>query len=164
MPPVALTLRRIVSGLTPSALTESDLAHALEGLIATFAKPTGGPRVEILGSVPSGLSGAGAVTVYRTVAEGVTNAVRHARASTVTVSIAALAGQFHVEVTDDGVGGLVAPGVGLTSLRGRAEDLGGALSIGPVPTGGTQLRHGPGSAGAVPVCRAATPECQSFLP
>ncbi|WP_433305858.1 ATP-binding protein [Actinoplanes sp. CA-030573] len=81
-----------------------------------------------------------AVAVYRSVAEGVTNALRHARAERVTVSVRGLAGGGVVaEVGDDGEGGPIAYGVGLSSLRRRAEELGGVLDVTAGGTG-TRLR------------------------
>jgi signal transduction histidine kinase len=79
------------------------------------------------------------VAVYRTVAEGITNALRHGRASHVTVRVATTMAHVAVNVRDDGVGGPIAPGVGLTSLRQRAEQLGGSLAVGPYDGGGVEL-------------------------
>ena len=48
---------------------------------------------------------------------------------------------LEVEVTDDGHGwpGRLIPGVGIRSMRERAADLGGTLTIEPVPGGGTSV-------------------------
>ena len=131
-------LRRIVSGLTPSALHEADLAGALERLIATFDGD--GRQVGLEITVEHPLPGAVTVAVYRSVAEGITNALRHGRASHVAVRVATtVAGHVAVDVRDDGVGGPIAPGVGLTSLRQRAEQLGGSLAVGQYDGGGVLL-------------------------
>jgi signal transduction histidine kinase len=121
-------LRRIVSGLTPSVLDDSDLATALGRLAASFAGQ--GPTVTIDSGLDEHLPPAVAVAVYRSVAEGLTNALRHARASRVSVEVRTTsAGRVLISVTDDGAGGPIAPGVGLSSLRRRAEELGGSLSV-----------------------------------
>lgn len=131
-------LRQVVSGLTPSALHNTDLAGALEGLIRTFAGDGRQIRLEI--GVEHPLPVAVTVAVYRSVAEGVTNAVRHGRASQVVVRVATTAaGRVAVDVRDDGIGGPIAPGVGLTSLRQRAEQLGGSLAVEPHDGGGVLL-------------------------
>ncbi len=72
-----------------------------------------------------------------------TNVARHAKASSccVNLSINEAAGVLELEVTDDGVG---MPedrrtGVGMTSMRERAEELGGTLTIEPIPEGGTRV-------------------------
>ncbi|MEO3756951.1 GAF domain-containing protein [Mycobacterium sp. B14F4] len=74
------------------------------------------------------------------VREAVSNAVRHAQASTLAVSVL-VEDELCIEVTDDGQGikGEIT-GSGLTNLRRRADDVGGSLSLEPVPTGGTKLR------------------------
>ena len=77
------------------------------------------------------LSAALDVAAYRIVAEAVTNAIRHAEATEVVVRLAVEAGTLVIEVTDNGCGLPAAPvpGLGLTSMRLRAEELGGQLSI-----------------------------------
>jgi len=83
------------------------------------------------------------VACYRIVQEAITNVARHAHARTcrVRLSVDRRAGMLEVEITDDGVGmpeGRVA-GVGLSSMRERAEELGGTLSVEPGPEGGTRV-------------------------
>lgn len=46
---------------------------------------------------------------------------------------------LRVSVVDDGIGGGVVPGVGLESLRNRAAEIGGVLSIEPAEPKGTRL-------------------------
>lgn len=133
-------LRRIVSGITPSALEGGDLAGALEDLIASF-RGQDGPAVSLTVALDSEPDEPTRVTVYRCVAEGVTNALRHSRATTIAVTVERSADGLHVEVADDGAGGRVVPGVGLTSLTARAQALGGRLTVTTVPgRPGTTLR------------------------
>ena len=70
------------------------------------------------------------------VREGLTNVVRHARATRCTVSVSASA----VEISDDGIGGPADFGSGLAGLRERAAALGGSVSAGPVSPRGWRLR------------------------
>ncbi len=131
-------LRRIVSGLTPSALHDADLASALQRLISTFNEDDHQVVVQVAAADP--LPREVTVAIYRCVAEGVTNAIRHGHASHVAVQVAARpAGHVAVDVRDDGVGGKIAEGVGLTSLRRRAEQLGGSLLVEPRDGGGVLL-------------------------
>ncbi|WP_170323422.1 sensor histidine kinase [Cryptosporangium phraense] len=145
-------LRRIVSGLTPSALHDGDLAEALTRLVESFASedrsislrtepwPTSGPA----------LTPEVTVAVYRCVAEGITNALRHGNPSRVTVDVRiAVAGRIEVDVRDDGTGGNVVPGVGLTSLLRRAEQLGGRLKVESAQPTGVHLHVELPVAGAV---------------
>jgi signal transduction histidine kinase len=121
-------LRRIVSGLTPSVLDNGDLTTALERLVGAFAGQ--GPSVTLDTGLDEELSAEVAVAVYRSVAEGLTNALRHARAERVGVHVrTSPPGRVLVDVFDDGVGGPIAPGVGLSSLRRRAKELGGSLDV-----------------------------------
>ncbi len=70
------------------------------------------------------------------VREGVTNVVRHARASQCTVRV----DRGWVEITDNGRGGTAGAGNGLTGLRERVEAAGGTVHVGPAPRGGWRLR------------------------
>jgi signal transduction histidine kinase len=81
------------------------------------------------------------VAAYRIATEAITNAIRHAKAQHCRVRIVADK-DLEVEVTDDGRGweGRLIPGVGIQSMRDRAADLGGTLTIEPVGGGGTTVR------------------------
>ena len=79
------------------------------------------------------------------VAEALTNAAKHAQASTVTLTVdttpADRSNQLRVEVRDDGRGGAeLALGTGLLGLKDRVEALGGAISIESPRGQGTALR------------------------
>ncbi len=60
--------------------------------------------------------------------EAVTNVVRHARARHCTISVAREDTAVRLVVQDDGVGGDVTAGSGLTGMKRRIEDAGGALT------------------------------------
>ena len=69
------------------------------------------------------------VAAYYVVAETLTNAAKHARASTAHVDVAAGRG-LRLSVRDDGIGGAdPARGSGLIGLRDRVEALGGAVTV-----------------------------------
>jgi signal transduction histidine kinase len=132
-------LRRIVAGITPSALDDGDLASALDRLVESFQGVDGGPKVSLAVSLEPVLSPAVQVAVYRCVAEGVTNALRHAGASCIDVRVRSSDGVVTVDVLDDGTGGRIVPGVGLSSLVQRAESLGGRLDVAATESAGTHL-------------------------
>ncbi|MBB4685806.1 sensor histidine kinase [Amycolatopsis jiangsuensis] len=67
--------------------------------------------------------------------EGLTNVVRHARATSCTVLLSATS----VEVRDDGVGGSAGSGSGLSGLRDRVAEAGGTMEAGPVRPRGWRL-------------------------
>jgi signal transduction histidine kinase len=83
------------------------------------------------------------VACYRIIQEAITNVARHAQAGVCRVSIAVDSGtgMLEVEITDDGTGmpGDRVAGVGLSSMRERAEELGGTLAVGPAPERGTRV-------------------------
>jgi two-component system, NarL family, sensor histidine kinase DesK len=70
------------------------------------------------------------------VREGVTNIVRHARASSCTIAVSPTA----VEIIDDGVATTTQPGNGLTGLRERADAVGATVEAGPIAPHGWRLR------------------------
>jgi two-component system sensor histidine kinase DesK len=70
------------------------------------------------------------------VREGLTNVVRHARASRCSIAL----GADSVEIVDDGAGSTASPGNGLVGLRERVEGAGGQVVVGPGPAGGWRLR------------------------
>jgi signal transduction histidine kinase len=133
-------LRRIVAGITPSALDGGDLAAALERLVSSFRDHgAGGPTLALDVALTRDLPEPLQVAVYRCVAEGVTNALRHADASTIRVQVTSTDDRVRVQVVDDGAGGRIIPGVGLASLRARAESLGGRLDMVPERPAGLRL-------------------------
>jgi len=79
-----------------------------------------------------------AVSVLR---EGLANAARHARSTSVEVDVSARAGLFTVQVEDDGLGMAGGcPWSGLVDLEERARELGGSLEVSPGAVGGTRMR------------------------
>lgn len=94
---------------------------------------------EELGQLPAAVE----VAAYRIAVEAVTNAVRHAQASRCDVRIR-VDREGIVEVADDGAGLAADPheGVGLVSMRERAEELGGTLTVEAASGRGTLVRAG----------------------
>ena len=80
------------------------------------------------------------VAAYRIALEALTNVSRHAHAHECVVRLT-LNGDLQLEVSDDGVGLPEAfqTGVGLTSMRERAAELGGTCVIESAPTSGTRV-------------------------
>jgi signal transduction histidine kinase len=79
-------------------------------------------------------------TVYYVVSEALANAIKHSRASAITVRVAHTGATVHATVVDDGIGGAVAePGSGLTGLRDRVEAIGGGFTLQSPPGRGTTI-------------------------
>jgi nitrate/nitrite-specific signal transduction histidine kinase len=106
----------------------------------TAAQYGPGIRVEAPENLPP-LPAAVEVAVYRIVGEAITNVVRHAEARTCVVCITLDKGALRLDVSDDGVGigRDRGAGVGLSSMRERAEELGGACTVEPGSGGGTRV-------------------------
>jgi signal transduction histidine kinase len=80
-------------------------------------------------------------SAFRIVAESMTNVARHAGAEHCSMEINQANGDLRVGVIDDGHGGAVARpmGHGLDSMRRRALDVGGRLTVAPVEPHGTAV-------------------------
>ncbi len=97
------------------------------------------------------------VAAYRIAREAIINSVRHAGASECRTTLEATDTELTVTVDDDGVGidHTRRPGVGMTSMRERTEELGGSFHIVSNEGGGTRIRatiplmNGSGSGGEV---------------
>ncbi|MBA2669265.1 MAG: hypothetical protein H0U67_02715 [Gemmatimonadetes bacterium] len=107
----------------------------LAGLRVAFEAP------EELPDLPAAVE----VAAYRIATEALSNVARHARARNCTLRLAfdGASGTLVLEVADDGRGIAVADrgtGVGLFSIRERAEELGGSCLVEPLPSGGTRVQ------------------------
>jgi signal transduction histidine kinase len=136
-----MDIRRIAYNLRPPALDELGLVGALKEHIASNNQVQG---LQITLEAPEclpPLTAAVEVAAYRIVLEALTNVSRHARAQHCCVRLS-FADGLCLEVTDDGRGlpDVVRGGVGLTSMRERAEELGGTCVAEAVAQGGTGVR------------------------
>ncbi|MGC5568726.1 sensor histidine kinase [Streptomyces sp. FR-108] len=134
-------VRRLVDALPPAAVASLGLVEALRDHARFVPPPT---AVEIVASALPALPSAVESAVYRIVTEAMTNVVRHAGARHARVTLAGGRRALLVTIADDGRGIARAPaGVGLTSIRHRAEAAGGTLSVRTVRTvrgSGTEVR------------------------
>jgi len=133
-------IRRIVYALRPPALDELGLVSAISEHIGHYNQSDGlYVSIDTPDHLPP-LPAAVEVAAYHIALEAVTNVTRHAHAQTCRVRLS-LEGGLCLEITDDG-DGLPADfhaGVGLTSMRERAAELGGECRIEPVQTLGTRV-------------------------
>jgi signal transduction histidine kinase len=124
-------IRRVVEGLRPPALDELGLVPALQQVAQRMS---GGSSVtiDVSASELPPLSAAVEVAAFRIVSEAVTNVVKHAGARCCRVELRAAHGCLAITVADDGRsagGGLPAVGHGLQTMRERAEELRGTLTV-----------------------------------
>jgi len=138
-------IRRLVYELRPPALDELGLYGALEAHVAQL-NSSQDLQIQIMTQpdpLPP-LSAAVEVAAYRIALEGVTNVVRHAGARRCDVCLEITGSdqrQLRLGISDDGRGlpPSYHPGVGLNSMRERAEELGGSCRIVAGKNGGTQV-------------------------
>jgi signal transduction histidine kinase len=122
-------VRRILEDLPPVALDDSGLAAAMRRHADAVA--AGVPvELDVAAGLPP-LPPSVETAAYRIAQEALTNVARHASASRARLALATIGNALRVEVSDDGHGFSSArtQGVGLTSMRHRAESLGGSLTV-----------------------------------
>jgi signal transduction histidine kinase len=133
-------VRRIVYGLRPIELDDLGLVGAIRQHVAAEPTSDDGNKVTIelhTPETPLGLSPAVELAAYRIVMESITNVLRHSTARTCTVTVA-VNGRLDLTIADDGTPPRTwHPGIGIPSLRDRAEELGGTACAGPVDGGWT---------------------------
>lgn len=134
---------RLVEGLRPPAL-DHGLLHSLRSAAERWTSGSHTVRVDEEGFARTdGLPAAVEIAAYRIVMEAVSNALRHAQPETVTITASLCDGlesqTLVVRVIDDGSGNLRPrpDGIGMISMRDRAEELGGKLLVDAKPGEGT---------------------------
>jgi signal transduction histidine kinase len=139
-------MRALIFELHPTLLDTHGLVSAVREQAAWVAT-RGGPEVTVDGPAERlDVAPEAELDAYRLAQEALHNCVKHARAAHVDVRIGPAEDNprtLVVEVTDDGTGfdpEATAPGLGLVSMRERAERLGGQLVVTPRPGGGTVVR------------------------
>lgn len=128
-------LRDMARGLAPAGIQQHGLAGALQALASRSTLP-----IDIRGLPGRRLPDAIEGTLFFLVSEAVTNAVKHAEATRMTVDIGFRSGTLVGEIADDGRGGAAPePQGGLQGLADRVAAVGGALEIDSPPGRGTRL-------------------------
>lgn len=130
-------LRDLSQGIHPGILTERGLPAALGELTQRLDMPIALHVPVMTERPPERVEEA----VYFVVSEGLTNVVKHGRATRCIVEVDHRDGTVVVRVSDDGAGGAdMTRGSGLRGLRDRVEALGGRLTIASPHGGGTELK------------------------
>jgi signal transduction histidine kinase len=146
--------RALARGLSPVALEQGGLEQALRQLVAR-AREQGRLRVRLTlcADVAEGLEPTTAIQLYRIAQEAFTNALRHAGATRLDVSLLDTRQGLRLRIADDGrglpPGADEGEGLGLRTMAYRARLIGATLDIAPRPQGGTAIvvtlpaaRHG----------------------
>jgi signal transduction histidine kinase len=130
--------------LHPSMLEDLGLAPALQTECDRLRRRSGVQIVERIGELPAQLSQDVALCIYRIAQEALHNAIRHAKAGTIEISVENDAQALSLTVRDDGAGfdadaNDAHSGLGLSSMRERARLVGGSLRIRSRPGRGTSV-------------------------
>lgn len=127
-------LREVAWRAYPSALDELGLPEALAGVAERAPIPVR-VRVDLAAPLPPPVRTA----AYFVVSEAVTNAVKHAGATAVTVDLDGRADGVRIKVVDDGAGGADPAGTGLSGLRLRVAALDGTMAVASPAGGPTEI-------------------------
>ncbi|HLI52600.1 MAG TPA: sensor histidine kinase [Thermomicrobiaceae bacterium] len=142
--------RRLVRALRPVSLDEASLPEALARLAARSTRESGiDVRASTTGE-PRRLHPDVEVGLLRVAQEALANARKHSGAGQIQIILSFLEGEVMLEVSDDGVGfdpanlRLATPsdfsgGFGLTAMRERVEQLGGAIMVEGTPGQGASI-------------------------
>ncbi|MFN8503494.1 histidine kinase [Kouleothrix sp.] len=136
-------MRLLIFDLRPPVLEQVGLVAAVQArLNAVEGRATLSTRLlaDELGALPAAAEQA----LYRICQEALNNALKHARAHTITVRIQQAAGRIVLEVADDGVGFVPggvgeSGGLGLRGIAERVAQLGGTMALQSAPGTGTTL-------------------------
>jgi signal transduction histidine kinase len=124
-------LRKLAQGIYPASLSEAGLAAAIHDIADTSPVP-------IWVEIPRTRWGEGTETTsYFLIAEAITNATKHAKATHIEVRAREQDEHIHIDVFDDGQGGMEAAPKGLAD---RASTVGGRLTFCSPPGMGTVIR------------------------
>jgi len=133
---VSVDLQEISRGIHPAILSKGGLGPALKTLARRCTVP-----VTIDPAIDRRLPDSVEVGAYYIVAEALTNAAKHARATQVEVCADSRDDNLYLSIRDDGIGGAdMAKGSGLIGLKDRAEALGGQMQL-TSPSGAGTLLH-----------------------
>ena len=128
-------------GIRPAVLSERGLAPALKQLTSRPPLPTS-IVVDAEEADLAQISQPVATVVYFAVAEALTNAAKHARAESATITLRCTGTGLSTVVTDEGRGGADPERENATGLRGmaqRVESIGGRLKVSSPEGAGTRL-------------------------
>ncbi len=118
-------LRGVIRTMYPPILADRGLAGAISGIAARSIIPVD-VRAEELGELPAPVEAA----AYFVVAESVTNAIKHSHATQLLVHLDRDRDGLHVQVTDDGLGGVdETQGTGIVGIHRRVAALDGTTTV-----------------------------------
>jgi PAS domain S-box-containing protein len=143
----ATAIGNLMSELRPPMLDDHGLFLALDWYAKQFTARTGISVTVSCARPDERLAPESEIALFRIAQEALNNVIKHARASRVDIVLARSARDLTMSVTDDGVG--LSPvedradqprrGLGMVTMRERAQALGGRFDVVLLPGGGTRL-------------------------
>ncbi|MGA2489205.1 MAG: ATP-binding protein [Anaerolineales bacterium] len=136
-------IRQVLYELRPPTLDNASLAKTLEAFCSSLALSTGLRIVFSSQNQLPPIPNAQATALYRLLQEGMNNAVKHAKSTSVWINLEYVDGEVSVSLEDDGQGfdpeQRSGYGIGLQGLRERFLALGGNFEVESAPGKGTRL-------------------------
>jgi two-component system sensor histidine kinase UhpB len=136
-------MHSLIPRLAPLSLDSLGLSATLENLVRDWQRRHVAVTIDLEHKLPADLGSSVALAVYRVVQEGLINALRHARATRISIVVDGTEERIRVSVSDDGIGlpaDWARPGhFGLRGLTDRVAQLGGRFEVGSEGTCGTHL-------------------------
>lgn len=137
-------VRSLAQNLRPLQIEQLGLTESLRSLIDQVRDSTTAQIECRIEDVDDAMQGEAATHLYRILQEALNNVLRHAGANHVSISLERDVGVLRLDVRDDGMGfdviAIGAAGLGLTSMRERAQMLRGTLDVRSIPGRGTHLQ------------------------
>ena len=137
--------RTMARGLSPETIDRGGLLSALDVLVRRV-RASSNIEVRLHVRMPPSwtIAEATASQLYRIAQEALNNAVKHAAARTITVTLQSVNDDLQLSISDNGIGlpagSLHSSGMGLKIMDYRARMIGGYIDIAPRSRGGTQVR------------------------
>jgi len=137
-------VRNFIMGLESHLMQGGDISTALRTMVQTMCGSSSATcRVRIDDEVGQYISTESALHLINIVREGLSNAVRHSRATRITVSLGQLIGSIRLTIIDNGIGfnpkSVQGVGHGLENMAARAQKVGGLFAVRSEPGKGTRI-------------------------
>lgn len=142
----ALSDTRVISRLMrPRILDDLGLIPALEWLVRIMGEPEENLTIEFHHQVNTTIDNDTQTLAFRVIQEALTNAIKHAKATTITLNLIATSKLLMIKIQDDGVGMPLGTednpdGFGLGAMRDRVSAFGGQLTINSSPNQGCEIK------------------------
>jgi two-component system sensor histidine kinase UhpB len=133
-------VRRIARRLRPDALEDLGLPSALHALCNEFTQATGISVVKHIAPQPFRLKPDVELVCYRIAQESLTNIARHSGAHKAWLDFHAVADELTLRIADNGRGGVVSDGAGISGMRERSLLINGTLTITSPRNEGTEVK------------------------